>query len=50
MSETEIESYDSVWDEIADTPEQAANQRTLAEPMQKTLPRYTIVVLLEVLL
>ena len=35
MSETEIESYDSVWDAIADTPEQAANLRTRAELMQK---------------
>ena len=35
MSETEIESYDSVWDAIADTPEQAANLRTRAELMHK---------------
>jgi len=30
-----IESYASVWDAIADTPEQAANLRTRAELMQK---------------
>ena len=35
MSETEIQSYDSVWDAIADTPEQAANLRTRAELMQQ---------------
>ena len=35
MSETEVESYDSVWDALADTPEQAANLRTRAELMQK---------------
>jgi predicted XRE-type DNA-binding protein len=35
MSETEIESYDSVWDALADMPEQAANLRTRAELMQK---------------
>jgi predicted XRE-type DNA-binding protein len=35
MSETEIESYASVWDALADTPEQAANLRTRAELMQK---------------
>ena len=35
MSETEIESYDSVWDALADTPEQAANLRTRAELMQQ---------------
>ena len=29
------ESYDSVWDAIADTPEQAANLRARAELMQK---------------
>lgn len=32
---TKIESYDSVWDAIADTPEQAANLRTRAELMRK---------------
>ena len=32
---SEIESYDSVWDAIADTPEQAANLRIRAELMQK---------------
>ena len=31
----EIESYDSVWDAISDTPEQAANLRARAELMQK---------------
>jgi len=35
MSETVIESYDSVWDAITDTPEEAANLRTRAELMQK---------------
>jgi len=30
-----IESYASVWDAIADTPEEAANLRTRAELMQK---------------
>lgn len=30
-----IESYASVWDAIADTPEQAANLRARAELMQK---------------
>jgi predicted XRE-type DNA-binding protein len=29
------ESYDSVWDAIADTPEQAANLRTRAAMMRK---------------
>lgn len=33
MSKTE--SYKSVWDAIADTPEQAANLRARAELMQK---------------
>lgn len=33
MSETE--TYDSVWDAIADTPEQAANLRARAELMQQ---------------
>lgn len=33
MSKTE--SYDSVWDAIADTPEQAANLRARAELMRK---------------
>jgi len=32
---SEIESYDSVWDAIADTPEQAANLGARAELMQK---------------
>ena len=31
----ETESYTSVWDAIADTPEQAANLRARAELMQK---------------
>ena len=30
-----LESYASVWDAIADTPEQAANLRARAELMQK---------------
>jgi predicted XRE-type DNA-binding protein len=32
---SEIESYASVWDAIADAPEQAANLRARAELMQK---------------
>ena len=32
---SKIENYASVWDAIADTPEQAANLRTRAELMQK---------------
>ncbi len=32
---SEIESYASVWDAIADTPEQAANLRARSELMQK---------------
>lgn len=32
---TEKESYASVWDAIADTPEQAANLRTRAELMRQ---------------
>ena len=32
---SEIKSFDSVWDAIADTPEQAANLRTRAELMQQ---------------
>lgn len=35
MSEIETESYGSVWDAIADTPEQAANLCARAELMQK---------------
>lgn len=35
MSKTKIESYASVWDAIADTPEQAANLRARAELMQQ---------------
>ena len=35
MSENQIESYDSVWDAIADTPEQAANLRARAELMMQ---------------
>lgn len=30
-----VESYASVWDAIADTPEQAANLRARAELMQQ---------------
>jgi predicted XRE-type DNA-binding protein len=33
------ESYGSVWDAIADTPEQAANLRARAELMQKIAAR-----------
>lgn len=32
---TESETFDSVWDAIADTPEEAANLRTRAELMNK---------------
>ena len=32
---SKAESYQSVWDAIADTPEQAANLRARAELMQK---------------
>ena len=32
---TEPETFDSVWDAIADTPEEAANLRTRAELMNK---------------
>jgi predicted XRE-type DNA-binding protein len=32
---SKLESYASVWDAIADTPEQAANLRARAELMQK---------------
>jgi predicted XRE-type DNA-binding protein len=32
---TEIETYETVWDAIADTPEQAANLRARAELMQQ---------------
>lgn len=32
---TEFETFDSVWDAIADTPEEAANLRTRAELMMK---------------
>ncbi|WP_343718509.1 helix-turn-helix transcriptional regulator [Inquilinus sp.] len=32
---TESEIFDSVWDAIADTPEEAANLRTRAELMNK---------------
>jgi len=32
-----IESYASVWDAIADTPEQAANLRTRAELMRQII-------------
>ena len=33
------ENYESVWDAIADTPEQAANLRARAELMQKIAAR-----------
>ena len=32
---TEIETFDSVWDAIADTPEQAANLRARADLMRQ---------------
>ena len=35
MSKPKKESYDSVWDALADTPEQAANLRARAELMQQ---------------
>ena len=36
---SKAESYASVWDAIADTPEQAANLRARAELMQKIAAR-----------
>ncbi len=35
MSKPKIESYASVWDALADTPEEAANLRARAEIMQQ---------------
>ncbi len=35
MSKPKIESFASVWDALADTPEQAANLRARAELMQQ---------------
>lgn len=35
MSKPKIESYSSVWDALADTPEEAANLRARAELMQQ---------------
>ena len=35
MSKPKIETYASVWDALADTPEQAANLRARAELMQQ---------------
>jgi len=35
MSKSKKESYDSVWDALADTPEGAANLRARAELMQQ---------------
>jgi predicted XRE-type DNA-binding protein len=35
MSRKNVESYASVWDALADTPEQAANLRARAELMQQ---------------
>jgi predicted XRE-type DNA-binding protein len=32
---TEIETFDNVWDAIADTPQQAANLKTRTELMQQ---------------
>ena len=38
MSRKKVESYASVWDALADTPEQAANLRARAELMQQIAP------------
>jgi predicted XRE-type DNA-binding protein len=35
MNKSKIESYASVWDALADTPEEAANLRARAELMQQ---------------
>jgi predicted XRE-type DNA-binding protein len=35
MNETEIETFDSVWDAIADTPAEAANLRLRSELMEQ---------------
>jgi predicted XRE-type DNA-binding protein len=35
MKKSKLESYDSVWDAIADTPSQAANLRARAELMRQ---------------
>ena len=35
MSKAKTEKFDSVWDAIADTPEEAANLRVRAELMDK---------------
>lgn len=35
MTKPKIESYDSVWDAIADTPQEAANLRLRSELMDK---------------
>lgn len=35
MTKKKIESYDSVWDAISDTPEEAANLRLRSELMDK---------------
>ncbi|MCX7063276.1 MAG: XRE family transcriptional regulator [Proteobacteria bacterium] len=35
MSRKNVESYASIWDALADTPEQAANLRARAELMQQ---------------
>ena len=35
MSKAKVETYASVWDALADTPEQAANLRARAELMQQ---------------
>ena len=35
MTKQKVESYASVWDALADTPEQAANLRARAELMQQ---------------
>jgi predicted XRE-type DNA-binding protein len=35
MKKTAVDRYDSVWDALADTPEQAANLRARTDLMQK---------------
>ena len=37
MTNTHVESYDNVWDAIADTAGEAANMQSKAELMCKTL-------------
>ena len=38
MKKKAVNRYDSVWDALTDTPEQAANLRARTELMQKTWP------------